>query len=299
MVSPSRRAFLMGRRPPQTAWQAFCSRLAGRVQGVFLGLSDEPGFEQARLVPDSSADVHMALTLSDEYGIAIGLEGVPLAHEAEGPTLWLAPGRQMARCERLEPGSSLWFVQPGCLVGELEAHGFAGMAHLPPDLSVGAWLADRRLHAWPAGHTALSGLRHCSILLADNTQAALGPFGQDNRNPLDSLRLQQLIPALFRLMAGPDAQALLEGEWPGRYRLDALQPQGQEGINLAHLLLGHGGDLAWVEWVVLDQHLQAGTAPDSWTWPGGQKSWQGQELDSQIKALFDPTGRFPHPGQDL
>ena len=304
MVSSSRRAFLMGRRPPQTAWQAFGSRLAARVQGSFLQLDDAEGHEQARLAPDSSADVHIALTLAAEYGITLGLDGVPLAAEPQGPTLWLAPGRQMARCERLEPGSPLWFVQPGCLLGELEAHGFAGLAHLPAGMSVGAWLADRRLHAWPAGRTALSGLRHCSVLLADNTQAALGPFGEANRNPLDSLRLQQLIPALFQLMSRPDTQALLQGEWPGhewpgRYRLDALQPAAGDGINLAHLMLGHGGDLAWVEWLVLDENLQAGADPDDWCWPGEGQSWQAQDVDSQVKALFDPTDRFSYPGQAL
>lgn len=304
MVSPSRRAFLMGRRPPQTAWQAFCSRLAGRIQGVFMELGDEAGHEQARLVPDSSADVHMALNLSAEYGVTMALDGVAQAGEPQGPVLWLAPGRQMARCERLEPGSNLWFVQPGCLLGELDAQGFTGLAHLPAGMSVGAWLADRRLHAWPAGRTALSGVQHCSVLLADNTQAALGPFGESNRNPLDSLRLQQLIPSLFRLMSGSDAQALLHtepagGEWPGRYRLDALQPADGQAINLAHLLLGHGGDLAWVEWVVLDEKMQGGAEPDCWRWPGGEPSWQAQDVDSQVKALFDPTDRFPYPGQAL
>ena len=79
---------------------------------------------------------------------------------------------------------------------------------------------------------------------------------------------------------------------------EARKPAG-EAINLAHLLLGHGGDLAWVEWIVLDEKMQGGADPDPWSWPGGEPSWQAQDVDSQIKALFDPTDRFPYPGQAL
>ena len=299
MVSTSRRAFLTGRRPPQTAWQTFSSRLKARVQGEWTELSAEPDHEQARLEPASSADVHMVLTLAAEYGVTVRLDGVPLASEADGPVIVLAPGRQMARCDRLEPNSTRWFVQPGCLLGEMEAKGFQGVADAPAGMTVAAWLADRRQHDWPTGRTALSGVLHCSVILADNTQAALGPFGQDNRNPLDSLRMQQLIPALFQLMGESETQALRQTLWPGRYRLDALEPVDGEGINLAHLMLGHGGDLAWVEWLVLDEAVLRASDPEAWSWPNQEQSWQAQDVDSRIKALFDPVDRFVYPGQAL
>jgi hypothetical protein len=299
MVSSSRRAFLMGRRPPQTAWQTFCSRLNARVQGEWSELSSEPDHEQARLEPASSADVHLVLTLAAEYGVTVCLEGVPQASETDGPLIVLAPGRQMARCDRLEPNSNRWFVQPGCLLGEMEAKGFQGLANAPAGMTVAAWLADRRQHDWPTGRTALSGVLHCSVILADNTQAALGPFGQENRNPLDSLRMQQLIPALFQLMGESETQALRQEQWPCRYRLDALEPVEGEGINLAHLMLGHGGDLAWVEWLVLDDAVLSGSDPQDWSWPNQEQSWQAQDVDSRIKALFDPADRFSYPGQTL
>ena len=60
------------------------------------------------------------------------------------------------------------------------------------------------------------------------------------------------MPALFQLSTGPDAAACaVGGAWAGRYRLDALRPQAPATVNLAHLLLGHGGTLAWVQEVLL------------------------------------------------
>src|SRR3546814_19171830 len=81
----------------------------------------------------------------------------------------------MSRCERLEAGSTKWFVQPGCLLGELEAAGFSQFADLPCHITVAAWLADRRLCDWDTGATGYSGLVHASVLLADGTLASLGP----------------------------------------------------------------------------------------------------------------------------
>src|SRR5690606_41435032 len=42
----------------------------------------------------------------------------------------------------------------------------------------------------------------------------------------------------------------LRFNWPARYRLDALLPASGREVNLSHLLLGHGGDLVWIEWLI-------------------------------------------------
>ena len=105
--------------------------------------------------------------------------------------------------------------------------------------------------------------------------------------------------------ADAPARECAESEyWPGRYRLDALMPEAGRVLNLSHLLLGHGGDLAWVDWMVFealrdpvsppvlkDWGKQAGEPGDHW--------YTAQGLDLQIKGMFDPCGIFPHPGQDL
>src|SRR5690606_4064732 len=88
--------------------------------------------------------------------------------------LWVDPGRDMSACQRLEANSTKWFVQPGCLLGELEAVGFSQFADLPCHITVAAWLADRVLCDWDTGSTAHSGLVYASVLLADGALVGLG-----------------------------------------------------------------------------------------------------------------------------
>ncbi|MGB3289801.1 MAG: hypothetical protein WBA83_11030 [Burkholderiaceae bacterium] len=308
MQSSSRRAFLTGRRSSQTPWEAFCQRLRNTVSGTFFEFDKGDGPGRARLVPKQASDVHKARALCAEYQVMLALDGVP--HSArldERPVLWVEPGRDLGNCQRLEPGSSKWFVQPGCLLGELEAAGLTQFADLPCHITVAAWLADRSLCDWPAGQTARSGVVHASVLLADGASVSLGPFGADNKKPLEGARLQQLVPSLFQLGADADARACAQHRlWPARYRLDALIPASGETVNLAHLLLGHGGDLGWLEWVVIDESLaQPGSEPayaDRYT--SGRAAAcdllvEAGDLDARVKALFDPSDLFPYPGQDI
>lgn len=328
MQSEGRRAFLKGRRPASSPWDHFCSRLRSVVAGELTMLDTGPDRQAARLLLRQPTDAHHARRLCAEFGVCMALDGVPGTASQPGPVLWLRPGRELAACRRLEPGGTRWFVQPGCLLGELEAAGLTAFADMPAHLTMAAWLADRGQCNWPQGHTAASGVVHASALLADGASVSLGAFGTDNRKALDSLRLQQLIPALFSLASGADGQTCAERSiWPARYRLDALLPSPRNTLNLAHLLLGHGGDLAWIEWVVIDETLAdpaAGAAPllelpgvygldcdaDERYGGAGMSGGSGpceevnlaraaQELDAAVKALFDPDGVFSHPGQAL
>ena len=123
----------------------------------------------------------------------------------------------------------------------------------------------------------------------------MGPFGESDERPLRSATLQRLVPALFQLSTGPDAAACaVGGAWAGRYRLDALRPQAPATVNLAHLLLGHGGTLAWVQEVLLTAVPAAGEAAGGDAPPLDDAAREaGRRLDARIKALFDPDGRFP------
>ncbi|HLV27937.1 MAG TPA: hypothetical protein VKY60_02310 [Burkholderiaceae bacterium] len=333
MQSEGRRAFLRGRRPASTPWEQFYSRLRTVAAGEVTLLETASDRPAARLLVQRPADVHHALRLCREHGVCLALDGVPSTASQPGPVLWLRPGRDLSACRRLEPTSNRWFVQPGCLLGELEAAGLTAFAEMPAHLTVAAWLADRSLCNWATGSTASSGLVHASALLGDGVSVSLGAFGTENRKALDNLRLQKLIPSLFSLASGCDGNTCAErATWPARYRLDALLPARQDTLNLSHLLLGHGGDLAWVEWVVIDADLADPAAGanvplelpgveaelfeddsdygDGYSMGGGDLGGSGpceqvnliraaQEIDAGVKALFDPEGVFPHPGQLL
>jgi len=326
MESEGRRSFLMGRRPPSTPWDQFCRRLRHTVAGELTILDAPDDGQAARLLLKKPTDAHLVLRFCREFAVCMALDGVPSTAPQHGQVLWLKPGRELAACRPLEPGSSRWFVQPGCLLGELEAAGLNCFADMPAHLTVAAWFADRANCNWATGNTVASGIVHASALLADGNTVSLGAFGQENRKALDNLRLQVLIPALFRLASSPDGQTCLErASWPARYRLDALMPTRQEDLNLAHLLLGHGGDLAWVEWLVIDasladpsagaqgwlelpgSHLDCeedagyGSLTDGGTGPCEDVNLAraAQELDAAVKTLLDPEGVLPHPGQLL
>jgi len=308
MPSASRRAFLTGRRTPQDPWEAFCQAMRRAVDGTFFEYSSGDGPGAARLTPKQASDVHKARALCSEHGVIFALDDVPGAARIDDlPVLNVDPGRSLGRCERLEPGSPQWFVQPGCMLGELEAAGLTAFADLPCHITVAAWLADRRLCDWPAGETHRSGVIHASVLLSDGNQVSLGPFGENNRKPLEGARLQRLIPTLYQLSSTQSSlDCRAQQAWPARYRLDALLPAQGQTANLAHLILGHGGDLGWVEWIVIDERL-AQPLPEQ---PYDRRyttaraaaqnlAAQAGELDASIKNLFDPENLFPHPGQDL
>lgn len=299
MQSSSRRAFLVGRRTERSPWETFLARLRRAAQGAVHDFSTEAG--SARLVPGHMQDVYHARSLCVEHGVTLALDGMPSAARLDdGPVLWVEPGVAMARCERLGPDDPRWFVQPGCLIGELEQAGLPQFRDQPPHLTVAAWLADRRGCDWDCGDTAASGLAHALVLLADGTQANLGAFGVDNRKPLDNLRVQGMIPRLFELASSPAADGLrADGLWNGRYRLDALRPAAGRTVNLAHLLLGHGGELGWVEWLVFDE--RAGHPAER---PYDQRYGRREgtevatgDMDFAVRALFDPDGVFPERGQ--
>lgn len=298
MQSPSRRAFLIGRRAEQSPWESFLTRLKRAAQGQVYEFSTSAG--SARLVPTHMQDVYHARALCQEHGITLALDGIPSAAALDdAPVLWVEPGTAMARHERLGAEDPRWFVQPGCLIGELEAAGLPQFRDQPPHLTVAAWLADRRSCDWGSGRTADSGLVHALVLLSDGTQANLGAFGVDNRKPLDNLRVQAMIPRLFELSAGLSAADDVDVPWDAHYRLDALRPAGGRVVNLAHLLLGHGGELGWVEWLVFDERL-GGPADRPYETRYGQRPAPDEDIqarDDAVRALFDPDGLFPSRGQ--
>lgn len=307
MESLSRRAFLMGRRSAPTPWESFCQRMRRTVMGSLFDFGLNNGVGSARLVPKNTEDVQHARALCAEYSVVLALDGVPHASQlGTRAVLWVEPGIDMAKCQRLEEGGTQWYVQPGCLLGQLEVAGLHQFADLPCHITVAAWLADRTLCDWPSGETFKSGLVHASVLLADGTRANLGPFGENNQKPLDSPSLRRSVSALHELASQAEAQACRQLTcWPARYRLDALLPCAGQTVNLSHLLLGHGGDLAWVEWLVINEQTQAQhhalAEPDYLACKRAEdKSWLAPaDLDSRVKALFDPSGTLPHPGQDL
>lgn len=248
-MQPSRRAFLLGRRPSRSGWDELRLRLSRAADG---GL-DDTGPGRALLTPRGPADVRLARGLCVEHGAVLALAGTDAAvAPSPRPVLVVDP----ARLDGLVREGAGWYAEPGCRMGELARAGLARYAGAPPEMLLAQWLA--RPHGWSAGGTAASGVATLDLLLADGTAETFGPFGEADVRPLQSVATQRLVPALFQLAGGADAAACLAATaWPARHRLDALRPRAPHGVNLAHLLLGHGGVLAWVEGATLHGNAQA------------------------------------------
>ncbi|CUJ37596.1 FAD-binding oxidoreductase [Achromobacter xylosoxidans] len=287
-MQPSRRAFLLGRRPVQTPWATFLQRLALLCQGAVRDLGEAPGLgPRAMLAPQREADVAQARALCAEYGVVMALDEAqgPFA-PVSGPLLAVDPGR-LAGLARLAGPTPRWRAQPGVPLAALAQAGLRQFDGLPGSMTLAQWLAAPA--AWSMGRCADSGVLAVDLLLADGVEETLGPFGTDDVQPLRSATVQRLVPALFQLAAGELASACRAApRWGARYRLDALAPEAPATVNLAHLVLGHGGTLAWVQGVT----LAIGAAPaDSAS--GDAAPPQAAALRARIKALFDPYGRFP------
>ena len=310
-MQPSRRAFLLGRRPAQTPWAAFMQRLKLLCQGQVNDLGENgPGGAQAILTPTRDADVAHARTLCAEYRVVMALEGAtgPYALSAS-PRLRIDPSR-LAGLARLvgDPanGPPRWRAQPGVPMTALVQAGLRQFAGFPDAMTLAEWLAAPA--PWPAGRCAASGVLTVDVMLADGVEETLGPFGEADVQPLRSATVQSLVPSLFQLASGGDAFATRDGDhWLGRYRLDALKPEAPATVNLAHLLLGHGGTLAWVQSVTLtdapagmdsglDSDLDPGPESRAPNVPPSEPQAPGLatfRLDARVKTLFDPHGRFP------
>jgi hypothetical protein len=314
-MQPSRRAFLMGRPAPRTPWQHFCERLrtlcvgalvpaappvvSRRVGAPRVGApgdgdpaSGAAGVPQARWTPAGAADVRQARALCAEHGVLMALHGLSgtQALTAGRPILWVDPSglnRVVA-----EPGPvPRWRADAGVTAGQLAALGLTQFAGVAPDMTLAAWYADRGAAGWPSGRGDLSGIHAADILLADGVADTLGPFGAQDGAPLRSASLQALVPALFRLASGPQAQWCREQEiWPAHYRLDALAPRAPATVNLAQVLHGHGGTLAWMEALML--HVPPPGAARA-TEPPPLRPAQARAVDMRLKTLFDPGDLFP------
>ena len=162
-------------------------------------------------------------------------------------------------------------------------------------MTLAEWLAAPA--PWPAGQCAASGVLSVEVMLADGIEECLGPFGEADVQPLRSATVQSLVPELFKLASGGDAFATHDGHhWLGRYRLDALKPEAPATVNLAHLLLGHGGTLAWVQSVTLTDAPASRRRARRRNRPGWRRSgWTGASRRCSTPMVVFPYSCLVKP----
>lgn len=309
-MQPGRRAFLLPGRGARDPWAQFCQRLARVVAGQVADETASPRAQRARLHAARPADIHHARALCAELGVVLADAHAGLADSGDPrPWLWVdASG--LDGHGALDASLGLIGVEAGCRVGALKAalvgtgwHAPA-LADVDPGQPLGQWLVTA--DGWLPGQCGASGVHAVDVMLADGSSEQLGSFGLAGVRPLTPA-LRGLVSGLFEVAASPFVATMRAGSrWPGRYRLDALLPETPTGAtpipNLAHLLLGSRGSLAWVERIHL--HLQRDGAPAPQTSanaaPISHADQQPahaavQHIDADIKRRFDPGTRFPLP----
>lgn len=305
-MKPGRRAFFLPRLLANTPWAQFCQRLSRVVEGRFDDITVDPAQPgRAVLAIARDEDVFHARALCAEYGVLLVLPGaVPdkLPQDRHWLTLALtdfdAVGLFDVRLGSID-------VQAGCTIGAIRAQILDSGWHWPhgdDSQTVGAWLAGAG--DWPPGRCDLSGVVWVEAMLATGNVELLGPFGIAGVRPLRSLASSRVVSSLFELAANVNMRAMLDArEWPCAYRLDAIEPlpdpsRGGHGIpNLAHLLLGSEGSLAWAGRVQLQLSTMSSapvpTAPSTRRMGAASARLEHELTDDQIKGLFDPAGIFP------
>ena len=211
----------------------------------------------ARLQPQDETDVATALELARELAVPVRFGGVTgglpavLAGHADSsrgglPSMLIDASSHLTRAARFDGTRGMIEVQPGVRLADLnrllQPHGWWLPIETHPE-SGATWgtLADRLL-----------GI---DAILDDGTRQLFGPFGERSSVSLNSGRAGQLVSSLFGIAAG--VQADMARHWPpgqrvpDGYLLDAFHPRPQRpytpdgSVNLAHLLAGSAGTLAW------------------------------------------------------
>jgi hypothetical protein len=305
-MQPGRRAFLLPGRGDRDPWSQFQQRLARVVAGRVADETAHPRVPRARLHALRPADIHHARALCAEHGVVLADAHAGLSDPGgHPPWLWV----DASRLDGLgAPDTTLGLISAdaGCRVGAVNAAlagtGWraAALGAVAPDWTLGQWLATA--DGWLPGACAASGVHAVDVVLADGSSEQLGTFGQAATRPLGPA-LRGLISGLFEASMAPAVAAMRAApRWPAHYRLDALLPQTPDGAtpipNLAHLLLGSRGSLAWVERIHLRlvRAAEAVSPPDIRS-PAVQPPPHAavQHIDADIKQRFDPATRFPSP----
>jgi hypothetical protein len=307
-MEPGRRAFLLPSGGARDPWAQFQHRLARVVAG---SLTDETtgSLRRARLRAARPPDLYHARALCAELGVVLADANAGIDDRGDPrPWLWVDAG-SLAGHGAVDTSIGLIGADAGCRIGSLSAALSGTGWHAPalraadPAETLGRWFATA--DGWLPGRCDASGVHAVDVMLADGSSQQLGSFGVAGVRPLTPA-LRALVSGLFEFAGSPAVTALRGApRWPARYRLDALLPETPAGAtpvpNLAHLLLGSRGSLAWVERIHLRlQHDAASPAPTVastvTSLPGQPPALAAvQHIDAEVKRRFDPATCFPSP----
>lgn len=240
------------------------ARLVQRLRRQVRG-EVQLGGDQARLLPASDSDVVAALALAHELQVPVVmgggtlLAGIDMAESHAA--LHIDALAHLTRAAHFDERRGMIELQAGVRLADinrlLAPRGWWLPVETSPDCgaTVAGLVARDAVAAAPAWGTMADRLVGIDAVLADGTQQLFGPFGERSSVALTSGRAGQLVSSLFGMAAG--VQGEIRQRWPAGmrvpdgYLLDAFHPRPGRpytpdgAVNLAHLLAGSAGTLAW------------------------------------------------------
>jgi len=298
----SRRAFLTGRPLPNADVQALL-RLTQSMPGARFDSGDGAGAPVAWVSPADASQVRMLFQWCTQFklqlvpaGVCPGLDDA-LEHASAGstdllslvdpatPAICVDVRRHLSDLTSVENGG-LWRAGPGCTIGDLPAaiaDELLSHPHAHPGQTLGAWFAR-------SGRSRL--LQSVDVMLSDGSRERFGPMGAGGVPSVRSPLAKRLVSGLFQMLCEPLAQSWCASDvWRARYRLDALRVDHRRVPDMARVLAGSRGTLAWVEQFTFHAVLPRETDVAEMQ-PGCDG--RAAALEHRIKALFDPSSVFPH-----
>lgn len=255
------------------------SRLAQRLRRVLRGEVKFDAFSRGRyatdasiyqiepvgvVVPADEADVGAVIDLAREMKVPILSRGGGTSQcgQTVGEALVIDNSVNLNKVIAFDKAAATVEVQPGMVLDHLNAFLKPHGLWFPVDVSTSAQATlggmagnnscgSRSLAYGNMVHNVLG----IDAVLADGTQEFFGPFGASAARPMGSARTGRLVSDLFEL--GARERDEIERVWPrvmrrvGGYNLDVFHPRSERpytadgSVNLAHLLVGSEGTLAW------------------------------------------------------
>ena len=222
------------------------------------------------VVPADEADVVAAIELAREEGAPVLPRGAGSSQcgQTVGEALVIDHSRNLNRILAFDPQARTVEVQPGVVLDALNAFLKPHGLWFPVDVSTSAQATIGGMtgnNSCGSRSIAYGNMVHNVVaidaLLSDGTAERFGPFGVDAQRPMSSARSAELVSRLFAI--GRREREEIERVWPkvlrrvGGYNLDVFHPQSPRpytadgSVNLAHLLVGSEGTLAWFRRIVL------------------------------------------------
>jgi len=222
------------------------------------------------VVPADEADVAATIDLARETGVPILPRGAGSSQcgQTVGEALVVDHSRNLNRIVHFDAQARRVEVQPGVVLDQLNAFLKPHGLWFPVDVSTSAQATIGGMtgnNSCGSRSIAYGNMVHNVVaidaILSDGVAEQFGPFGVDAQRPMASARSAELVSRLFAI--GRRERDEIERMWPkvlrrvGGYNLDVFHPQSPRpytadgSVNLAHLLVGSEGTLAWFRRIVL------------------------------------------------